>query len=429
LRVTAVCMLALVVIGAAASACDVTPEKIQQWKGVESGPRKLREAVRNDGLKIEIRATAAEALVELALTDDLAAEVKEMKPASQSALLKVLVPRLVTTARGRDPAAPPSRKQRNAKDALFVLRDAAGGAFRPAIDTALVAWVTQDLAGRQTAGAHASSKILRAIGAPAGPALVALLKRPGPDLDAAAKLLGEIGDEKARNEGGEALIELARKQKPIQEWTFVALGRVGGPAALKFLGDLVEKDKEHAAEAMKALAIAPRPEVLPVALQAATNRKLEHAVRDVALDVAAKIGGRAAAEGVVSLIEDPVYELAWHAVEVVLASLKADGIPLAFEKLQPRLLAKKDDLGDFLVAHVKRYGGAAARPKLVAELASKNPSARLAAVECLAVLGTAAEVPALEKLAGDGTKIKGWPGGATIGAQARVAVERIRKTR
>ncbi len=83
-----VCWMALVAIGMSVSACEVTPEKIQQWKGVESGPRKLREAVRNERHKREVRVAAAEALVELALTDDLAAEVKEMKPAAQAALLQ-----------------------------------------------------------------------------------------------------------------------------------------------------------------------------------------------------------------------------------------------------------------------------------------------------------------------------------------------------
>jgi hypothetical protein len=421
--------MALVVVGLAAAACDVTPEKIQAWKGIESGPRKLREAVRSDRLKPEVRVAAAEALVELALTDDLATEVKEMKPASQAALLQTLVPKLIETARGSDPAAQPSRKQRNAKDALFVLRDSAGGAQKNAIDTALIDWVTQDFSGRQTAGAHASFKILKAIGPKAGPALVGLLKRPGPDLDAAAKLLGEIGDETTRNQGGEALIELARKQKPIQEWTFVALGRVGGPAALKFLGDMVEKDKERGLDAIKSLAIAPRPEYLPVALNTAKNRKLEHAVRDLGLEIAAKIGGRAAAEGVAPLIEDPIYEIAWHAFEVVLASLKADGIPLAFERLQIARFVKKDDVPDFLVKHVRDFGGPAGREKVLAHLESKNPAARLAAVLCLDIIGTPADAPAVEKLFGDATKIKGWPGGATIGSEARVAVEHMKKKR
>jgi hypothetical protein len=427
MRLTTVCSLALVAIGAASSACDVTPEQIQQWKGVESGPRKLREAVRNERLKPEVRVAAAEALVELALTDDLAAEVKEMKPAAQATLLQVLAPRLIETAKGSDPAAQPSRKQRNAKDALFVLRDAVQGAQKGAIDAALIDWIMQDFSGRQTAGAHAGTKILKAIGPKAGPALVGLLKRPGPDLDAAAKLLGEIGDEKARSQGGEALIELARRQKPMQEWTFVALGRVGGPAAIKFLGDMVEKDKERSLDAIKSLAIAPRPEALPLALKTATNRKLDHAVRDLGLEIAAKIGGRAAAEGVAPLIDDPIYEIAWHAFEVVLAALKADGIPLAFEKLQIVRFAKKDDVPDFLVKHVRDFGGAAAREKVLVELESKNPAARLAAVLCLDIIGTAAEVPAVEKLGGDSTKIKGWPGGATIGSEARAAVEHMKK--
>jgi hypothetical protein len=424
--------LLLLALCAGTLGCEVTPEKIQQWKGIESGPRKLRDAVRNESLKPEIRSAAAEALVELALQDDLAQDVKELKPASQTALLGVLGPRLIETAKGSDPAAPPSRKQRNAKDALFLLRDAAPGAQHGAVDAALIEWCTVDLTGRQTAGGHATAKILKAIGPKAGPALVKLLKKPGPDFDLAARLLGQIGDEPARNAGGEVLIDLARKEKPIKDSTFEALGRVGGAAVVKFLGDIVERGRdgeEDARRALLALQLAPRSEALPLALRAAQNRKNKDTIRHEGLELARRIGGKAAGEGAAPVIEDPDLVLGWHAFEVVMATLKGEGVKVGLEKLQLRHLAKKDDLPDFLVRHVKDHAGKDARPLLIAELGSKNPAARLAAVVCLAELGTSEDAPALEKLAGDGTKIRGWPGSATIGPEARSAVERLKQKR
>jgi hypothetical protein len=412
--------------------CEVTPEKIQGWKGVESGPRKLRDAVRNESLKPEIRSLAAEALVDLALQDDLAQDVRELKPASQVSLLTTLVPRLIQTAKGADPAAPPSRKQRNAKDALFLLRDAAQGAQRGTIDTALVEWCTTDLTGRQTAGGHATAKILKAIGPKAGPALVNLLRQPGPDFDLAARLLGQIGDEPTRNQAGELLIALARKEKPIKDATLEALGRVGGAAVVKFLGDIVDKARENeedAKRALLALQLAPRSEALPVALRAAQNRKFKDTVRHEGLELMRRIGGKAAGEAAAPVIDDPDAILGWHAFEVVMATLKVDGIRVGFEKLQLRHLAKKDDLPDFLVKHVKDHAGAAGRPALAAELGSKNPAARLAAIICLSELGTADDAPALERVAADSMKIRGWAGNPTIGAQARSAVERLRQKR
>ena len=431
MRFKVACSLLLPLLCGAASACDVTPEKIQQWKGIESGPRKLRDAVRNERLKPEIRAAAAEALVDLALQDDLAQDVKELKPASQKSLLVVLVPRLIATAKGADPAAPPARRQRNAKDALFLLRDADPGQ-RAVIDAALIEWCTVDLTGRQTAGGHATAKILKAIGAKAGPPLVALLKRPGPDFDLAARLLGQVGDEAARNQGGEVLLELARKEKPMKDATFEALGRVGGAAVIKFLGDIVERGRdreEDAKRSLLALQLAPRSEALPLALRVALNRKAKDTIRHEGLELARRIGGKAAGEGVAPAIDDADAILGWHAFEVVVGTLKAGGVPVAFEKLQLRHLAKKDDLPDFLVKHVKEAGGAAARPLLKTELASKNPAARLAAIVCLAEVGTAEDAAALEKIVGDGTKIRGWPGNPTIGGEARATVERLRQKR
>jgi hypothetical protein len=421
----------LLVLGAADLGCDVTPDKVQQWKGLESGPRKLRDAVRNEGLTPEMRALAAEALVDLALQDDLAQDVKELKPALQASLLAVLVPRLVQTAKGSDPVAPPARKQRNAKDALFLLRDA-DPAQRNVIDAALIEWCTVDLTGRQTAGGHATAKILKVIGPKAGPPLVALLKKPGPDFDLAARLLGLVGDEAARNQGGEVLIEVARKEKPIKDATFEALGRIGGAAVVKFLADIVERGREREEDAKRsllALQLAPRSEALPLAITVALNRKTKDTLRHEGLELAKRIGGKAAGEGVAPVIDDADPILGWHAFEAVMATLKAEGVRVGLERLQLRHLAKKDDLPDFLVKHVKENGGTAARPHLVAELASKNPAARLAAILCLAEVGTAEDVAALEKVVADGTKIRGWPGNPVIGAEARAAVERLRQKR
>ena len=66
--------------------------------------------------------------------------------------------------------------------------------------------------------------------------------------------------------------------------------------------------------------------------------------------------------------------------------------------------------------------GQPARPALVKTLGSTSPLARMTAVMSLEQLGRAPDAPAVQKLAGDSTTVKGFPAGDTIGkAAARVA--------
>ncbi len=95
------------------------------------------------------------------------------------------------------------------------------------------------------------------------------------------------------------------------------------------------------------------------------------------------------------------------------------------EALPERYTYKKDDLKDLVEDDVVKLGAKALAPLRTA-LSSKSWIAKLVAVRTLARLGTAEDVSALEKLVNDGTALRGWEGGATLGTEAKAAIEKIR---
>ncbi|MCU1276914.1 MAG: hypothetical protein JWM53_460, partial [bacterium] len=148
-----------------AIACSPTPEKIARWKETERGPGKLRETVQQSGLDPALRAQALAALVEVGMTQDAIADLGKVDDKDRKAIIHDAVPRLAELARGSGIAgSATTRAQREAKDALFLLRADAADADRALADTALIEWTTADLNGRMSAGGHSSEKILLAIG-------------------------------------------------------------------------------------------------------------------------------------------------------------------------------------------------------------------------------------------------------------------------
>ena len=153
---------------AAPTGCSPTPEKIARWKETERGPGKLREALQNGSLDPSLRAQAFAALVEIGMAQDALADLGKADDKDKKAIIHDAVPRLAEVARGSGIAgSATTRAQREAKDALFLVRGDAAPADRDAADKALIEWTTADLNGRMSAGGHSSEVILTAIGAKA----------------------------------------------------------------------------------------------------------------------------------------------------------------------------------------------------------------------------------------------------------------------
>jgi hypothetical protein len=139
------------------------------------------------------------------------------------------------------------------------------------------------------------------------------------------------------------------------------------------------------------------------------------------------IGGLEAEKGLLSIISSDKEEIVrYRAFESVLAARKAEGIVPALEAFPASAAYKKVDVDDLLVKLIEKIG-ASARPALVAALSSRVPLARMTAVMALEQIGRAPDAPALDKLAGDSSPVKGFPAGDTVGKEAAHAAEAVRK--
>jgi HEAT repeat protein len=426
-RLLARCALVLLVAGGAG--CEVTPEKIEFWKTSERGPGKLRDTVGRRGVPVELRAMAAAGMVEIGAASEMATVVKGLDEADRRALVHATVPRLATLSQDKDASDRMTRKALEAKDALFLLREPAAPEDRGAIDDALLAWLTVDLATRLSAGGQGGEKMLEAIGARAGARLgevVADASTSDASRMQAAELLGKLGDEAVREQAGARLVDRARRGRNVSEATLREIGLVGGGHAVAYLTALADDGHQTTDVRQKALlALALRGDAasLPAALRLALDRHAPPKVRDAAFEVAEKVGPPAVS-GLVRMLGDKDEKVRWRAVEAALTAGKEKAIVPVLEGLPTSIGYSQDDLRSYVVHDLLAVGPAALAP-LREGLKSSSWVARLAAVEALGQAGQAEDVARLSALAGDGWKLKGWSGGATIGSEARAAAEAL----
>lgn len=412
--------------------CQVTPEKIASWKETEKGPGKLRDAVKNGSLAPDLRGLAVTALIELGMLSEAEEDLKDAADGDKRAIAHAAAPSLMKLSQGSAPGET-TRVQRNAKDALFMLRDKAGPEDKAAIDDALIAWTTVDLSGRMSAGGHSTDKIMEAIGARAGARLVEVIgdakSSPASRMEA-ARIVGKIGDKAAREQAGVKLVELARKERQPSEATLQQIGLTGGDHAVAYLTQLAEDDHQTAVvrqKALFALAQGADPAGLPAALRIAGDKRAPGEVRDAAFELAEKIGAPSLA-GLVKLLDDKDEKVRWRAIEAALKAGREAAVRDVLEGLSPSRSYSKEDLRSFVVHDLSLIGAPALAP-LRLELASKNASARLAAVEAIGAIGKADDAARVEALASDGAKLKGFPGVATLGAEAKAVAASLRAKR
>jgi hypothetical protein len=435
-------------VGGAGAGCDPTPEKIARWKETERGPGKLREAVKAERVAAPLRAQALVALVEIGMAEEALRELGAAPEAARQSVVREAVPRLVALA-GTRPGRDTTRVEREAKDALFALREQAAAADRAEIDRALVAWTTVDLVGRAEQGRHSTEKILRAIGPAALPRLVALVGEGagdgggdrGPAAERAAGIAAEIAasgaPEAERARVGDVLIEAAKKsvqrRRDVSDGYLTALARFGQSKTTAYLVELAESGpavvRDRALKALATGAIAGDAVVLSAALRLAGDRKAAPKVREAAFFVAEKVGPTAV-KGLVALLGDPDEVVRWRAVEAALAAGKAEAVEPVLAALSPSKTYSREDLDSYVVHDLTLIGPPALAP-LRRVLSSESPASswvgKLCAIRAIARLGTAADATTLAPLAKDDTKLKGLkdqkdPGGGSLGAEARAAM-------
>ncbi len=422
--------LALVTAVALVSgACNrPTSENIQLWKTTQKGPDRLRDTLADHAVAPALRGEAAVALVDIGRSEDVDTIIASMPAADRADVGKTLAPACEMAMKDPSP-----ERALAFRDALFSLRQGLLGDDQKRADAALLPAIESSLrAGKLQQGRHSVEKMLVAIGPDSGAMLVHVLGEPDAPYAPAADLLAKVGDESARERGAAALIarapqiKVADKQHP--ERLYQALGRLGGPSALKFLeGKAMGPDKTEALLATRALGERRDAAVLPFALKVAGDPKADKALRDEMFGVVEGIGGLEAERGLLSIISSDKEEIVrYRAFESALAARKAPAIRPALEAFPSSASYKKVDVDDLLVKLIEKLGDGA-RPELVKTLGSSSPLARMTAAMALEQMGRSADAGALDKLAGDSAPVKGFPAGETVGKAATRAAQSARK--
>lgn len=426
-RALAVGVLALV-------ACNKpSADNIELWKTTEKGPQRLRDALADHGVEPRLRAQAAAALVDIGQADEVDEIVSKLPIEDRAEITKSLMPIYEVAMKSPGTGSGTGASADNAltyRDALYSLRQFAAPDDQKRIDGALLPVIEADLrAGTLRQGRHSLDKMLTAIGTDAGAMLARVLAEPTAPYPTAAELLGKVGDEAARDRGAAALVARASKAKPSEKVAlFRALGMIGGPIAVKYLeAQVTGPNKEDAVNAVRALQARRDPTVLPFALKVAGDAKADKMVRDEMFGVLEAIGGLDAQKGLLGIISSDREEIVrYRAFESVLAASKAEGIIPALEAFPASVSYKRVDVDDLLVKLIEKLG-TQARTEVVKALDSRSPLARMTAVMALEQIGRAPDAPALEKLAGDSTQVKGFPAGDTIGKEAARVAEAVKK--
>jgi HEAT repeat protein len=372
--------------------CDPTPEKIARWKETERGPGKLREALKQSGLDPTLRAQALAALVEVGMAQDALADLGTLDAADRRPIIHAAVPRLAELARGSGIAgSATTRAQREAKDALYLVRTDAAPEDRALADAALIEWTTADLNGRMSAGGHSSEQILLAIGPKAAPRLAELMQPGSSQLVSAAGIFGKLADPDARARAADTLIQRIQKAGPrsLDDQALQALGLIGGPRATAFLVDQAEHAQAEATREKALLALAQGTlsvgdgALQAAALRIAGDKKAPGKVRESAFQLLEKMP--TAVTGLIALMRDPDETVRWRAVEASLAAGKERAVVPVLEALNPTGKYKPEDLDSYVVHDLVLVGPTALTP-LQTELASKNAVARKVAQAAVAQL-------------------------------------------
>lgn len=409
------------------AACEVTSEKIARWKQSDKGAAKIRAALRDTSQKLAIRAEAAEALGEMSLFDPLAEDLKAVSEPDRKQIMDELSKRLLGQMKGSNPKST-SKMQLQAKDTLFSIRGLAEEPLRRTLDEEVVRWILGDW-GNRSSGEHSADKVAKAIGARAAALIAEQLGGDAALVVIFATLLREIGDQAARDTGADRLVELAKRQTPTPEQTFLALGKVGSQKALAYLGQVAQKGAvDQRVWALQAMAHHPHPSLIPIAKAIAGDSSLKDdaaRVRDEAFTVLEKIDDPQSLDALIGFLSSKEEKVRYRVVEAVVEGFKAKGLTKLLESLPPGYTYKKEDLKDYIEDDIVKLG-ASALPPLRQALLSKSWIARLIAVHGLAQIGTSEDLAGLQKLTSDATKLRGWEGGATLGSEATAAVEKLK---
>ncbi|MCA9669707.1 MAG: hypothetical protein KC503_29135 [Myxococcales bacterium] len=404
--------------------CEVTPEKVEVWKNSVNGAPKLRAAVRDTGQKIDVRVLAAEALVELGHLGPLGEDLKHIgkDKADQTKVVNALVGKLMKKMKGQGSG----RAQLSAKDALFSLRPYLSDAKKTEVTKAMISWMLADWA-RRSGGDHSGPKIVQAAGAAAGPAVADAVANDPERVVELANLLAAVGSAADKKAGTAKLIELGKK-KPSAA-VFEAIGKVKDASGRAFLVSEAQTGEVKKRQmALLSLKLTPNPSLIKPMAALAGNAKEEGELRDAAFSVLEKVKKPETADALLPMLSDSNKIVRYRTAEALVSCCGSAGVAKLLGGLSSKYPYEKDDVKDYLQKVIQGLGKSVL-PTVRKALASESWIARLVAVQVLGEVGTISDLPGLQKLTSDKTKLKheSWGKGATLGAVALAAVARVKK--
>ena len=238
-RVLALC-LAAACSGLTASGCRVNEDDVHRWESTAHGPDKLRAVLYHDKYDNNLRVEAALSLVRMKpragrrigisiMVDTLAS----IAPETRQVIVASLVPAIIAELKKPPPVG--QAGQPSPPDPSFAYKDApfamlthdgtvivSDEGLKQSLKTTLVEWAMADFEHRleNRTQSYGMEQLLRFIGPTAVAGLPKLMTRDAKRLDQMAGLVAELGDDKAKVAASAALVAIAQYTLS-DDWTKV----------------------------------------------------------------------------------------------------------------------------------------------------------------------------------------------------------------
>ncbi|HEX7599994.1 MAG TPA: hypothetical protein VF316_00235 [Polyangiaceae bacterium] len=461
-------LAAALAAGLGSAACRVNEDDVRRWESTAHGPDKLRAVLLHDKYDNALRVEAAISLVRMKpragrrigigiMVDTLAL----VSPESRQAIVAALVPQIV--AELKKPAPVGQAGQPSPPDGSFPYKDAAYAILtqkdptiindeplKQSLKLALIEWAMADFEHRldNRTQAYGMEQLLRLFQGEAVVGLPKLMTRDSKRLDQIASLVAELGDQKTKDAASAALVTIA-KYVTSDDWVkakkpelqaanaaskleptevqfkaqlvqyqdedlyrvFGSMKKVGGRPAIDFLLSFAaQKDQ---AEKRRQAALAALEGRLDRNNADDTKRILDIASQDGAPDIVLDQAFRRIGEMPRELVVQKLYDIfktdKWKVRKAAAATL----LRMSTVKHMDEFLLKVDSIQrNFALPEAITYGALLGDLKegdaldaLKKHFASGGSHSRLSAISYYFEHGTSADLPAVQPLESDNTKV------------------------
>ncbi len=418
------------------AACEVTPEKIELWKGTQNGPEKIAAAIVNLKLDPGIRAQAAVALVQIGRWPilDKAFTYETMTEAERAKVADAMLPILTTMLGDVTRPGSPQKSQVDAKDALVFIFPWVSAPQKEEVQKQLIGWIQGDFNSRYLAGESSIKKIAIVVGPPIYKAMADMVRGDLDVLEPLCKLLKEGKDATALRIASQKLAESLQKSGPEStEAVFKAATVIEGEPLQKQLLAMAANTELPAGVqryALRAYALFPNPADIAQLFAIAENEKNDRFHREESYYAIASMKHVEDLPKLLPLLKskDPFYRGVGFKV-----CLQVGGAPKLSEILA--FASKQDvkwtweDMNEFVIMRIAGQMPDHLAPLLDVlrkSLGDPSPFVRAVAVHVLALKGNAKDSDLLKPLASDRARVQGFSK-PTVGEAAKEAIAALGK--